>query len=196
MTTAKPPNLGEILQLTDEQFYELCQNNRDLRIERTAGGDLIVMAPTGGETGHRNIDLAFQLQAWSRQNEDLGVAFDSSTGFKLPNGADVSPDASWVSRDRLSKLTAQQKQRFLPLCPDFVVELRSPTDSLRRLQAKMADYIENGARLGLLINPQKKQVEIYRPGRDAETLQNPATVSGENVMPGFVLELGSIFRSL
>ena len=196
MTTAKPPNLGEILQLTDEQFYELCQNNRDLRIERTAGGDLIVMAPTGGETGHRNIDLAFQLQAWSRQNEDLGVAFDSSTGFKLPNGADVSPDASWVCRDRLSNLTAQQKQRFLPLCPDFVVELRSPTDSLRRLQAKMADYIENGARLGLLINPQKKQVEIYRPGRDAEIIQNQATVSGENVMPGFVLELGSIFRSL
>jgi len=196
MITTETLDLHQLLQLTDEQFYELCQKNRDLRIERTARGDLIIMAPTGGETGNRNIDLAFQLQGWSRQNESLGVAFDSSTGFKLPNGADVSPDASWVRRDRIDALTPEQKRRFLPLCPDFVVELRSPTDSLAKLRAKMEEYRENGTRLGWLIDPKNKQVEIHRTGQDAEVLQNPETLSASDVLPGFVLEVAPIFRSL
>ena len=204
MITTETLDLHQLLQLTDERFYELCQKNMDLRIERTARGDLIIMAPTGGETGNRNIDLAFQLQGWSRQNESLGVAFDSSTGFKLPNGADVSPDASWVKRDRIDALTAEQKRRFIPLCPDFVVELRSasPLTPLRkggkeaRLRAKMEEYRENGTRLGWLIDPKNKQVEIYRTRRDVEVLQNPETLSGEDVLPGFVLEVPPIFRSL
>ena len=196
MITTETLDLHQLLELTDEQFYELCQKNRDLRIERTARGDLIVMAPTGGETGNRNIDLAFQLQGWRRQNESIGVAFDSSTGFKLPNGADVSPDASWVRRDRIDALTPEQKRRFIPLCPDFVVELRSPTDSLAKLRAKMEEYRENGTRLGWLIDPKNKQVEIYRTGQDAEVLQNPETLSASDVLPGFVLEVAPIFRSL
>lgn len=193
--TAETLNLNQLLQLTDEQFYQLCETNRELRIERTAKGELIIMPPTGGETGHRNIDLAFQLQAWSRQI-NLGVAFDSSTGFRLPNGADISPDASWVKRERLATLTPEQKRKFLPLCPDFVVELRSENDSLKKLQAKMEEYQENGAQLGWLIDPKMRQVEIYRPQREIEILQNPETLSGEDVLPGFILDLTLIFRSL
>lgn len=190
--TAVTLKLGSVLQLTDDQFYELCQANRDLRLERTAKGELIIMPPTGGETGNRNIKIAFQLEAWSSQN-DLGIAFDSSTGFKLPNGAELSPDASWVRRDRWDALSAEQKGKFPPLCPDFVVELRSETDSLKVLRVKMQDYIDNGARLGWLIDPKKRKVEIYRVGREVEILENPETLSGEDVLPGFVLNLNSIF---
>ncbi|MGB3264809.1 MAG: Uma2 family endonuclease [Microcoleus sp.] len=187
-----PANSIELsINLTDEQFFQLCQNNRDYQFERTASGELIIMSPTGSETSKRNIDLSYQLRAWSRQN-NLGVAFDSSGGFKLPNGADRSPDASWVKKERWDALTPEQKDSFAPLCPDFVVELRSKTDSLKKLQEKMQEYIDNGARLGWLIDRQNRRVEIYRPGQSVEILQNPATVSGEDVLPGFVLDLAEI----
>lgn len=193
--TALTLHLHPTLDLTDEQFFMLCQINRDLRLERTANGELIIMAPVGGEGGHRNIKLSFQLEAWSSQN-NLGFAFDSSTGFKLPNGADRSPDAAWVRRDRWDALTPEQKRRFPPLCPDFVIELRSESDSLQTLQAKMQEYIDNGAQLGWLIDPKTQQVEIYRPGPSIEVLQSPETVLGEEILPGFVLDLQPIFCSI
>ena len=183
------------LELTDEQFYQLCLANRDLRLERTEAGELIIMPPTGGETGNRNIEIAFQLQAWSRQN-NLGIAFDSSTAFKLPNGAERSPDASWVQREKWDTLNAEQKRKFPPLCPDFVIELRSETDSLKTLQNKMQEYMDNGTRLSWLIDPKAQQVEIYRLGREVEILQSPVTLLGEDVLPGFVLNLKSIFGSV
>ena len=190
-TITLPPTLKLHIELTDEQFFLLCQHNRELRFERTAKGEILIMPPTGGETGNRNADLTFQLQAWSRQN-NLGKAFDSSTGFKLPNGANRSPDASWVKRDRWFALTPEQRKKFLPLCPDFVVELRSPSDALKETQEKMQEYIDNGARLGWLIDPQTRRVEIYRQNQDVEILENPATLSGSDVLPGFVLDLNCI----
>lgn len=190
-TITLPPSLELNIELSDEQFFQLCQNNRDLRFERSAEGELIIMPPTGSDTGRRNIDLAYQLQAWNRQTK-LGVAFDSSAGFKLPNGADRSPDASWVKQERWDALTPEQQEKFAPLCPDFVVELRSPSDSLEKLRAKMKEYIDNGARLGWLINPKNQQVEVYRPNQDVEILQSPKTLSGEDVLPGFVLSLEQI----
>lgn len=186
-----PPTLELNIDLTDEQFFQLCQNNRDLRFERTASGELLIMPPTGSDTGRRCIKIAAQLENWSSQN-NLGVAFGSSTGFKLPSGADRSPDASWVKRKRWEALTPEQQETFAPLCPDFVVELRSPSDSLEKVRQKMKEYTENGACLGWLINPKKQQVEIYRPNQDVEILENPATLSGENVLPGFVLSLQQI----
>jgi Uma2 family endonuclease len=179
------------LELTDEQFFQLCIDNRDLRFERTARGGLIIMPPTGSETGRRNSDLNFQLKAWSRQN-NLGVVFDSSTGFKLPDGSDISPDAAWVRRDRWDALTPEQKEKFAPICPDFVVELRSTTDSLEKLRAKMKVYVKNGARLGWLLDRKNRKVEISRQGSDVEILDSPATLSGEDVLPGFVLDLSDI----
>ena len=186
-----PSTLELTIDLSDEQFWQLCQNNRDWKFERTASGELIIMAPTGGETGNRNIELAYQIQAWSRQNQ-LGKAFDSSTGFKLPNGANRSPDASWITIERWESLTKEQRRKFLPLCPDFVVELCSPSDSLGKTQEKMREYIANGTRLGWLIHPETKRVEIYRPSRDVEILDNPPTLSGEDVLPGFLLDLTTI----
>ena len=188
-------NLHPVVELTDDQFYELCQANRDLRLERTATGEIIIMPPAGGETGHRNIKLAFQLEAWSSQN-DLGLAFDSSTGFKLPSGAERSPDASWIKCDRWNSLNAEQKRKFPPLCPDFVIELRSETDSIKTLQLKMLEYMDNGAKLGWLIDPKTQKVEIYRLGKQVEIIQNPATLFGEDILPGLVINLSSIFRDL
>lgn len=179
------------IDLTDNQFFELCQRNRDYRFERTASGELLIMSPTGSETGNRNIELAYQLQAWSRQN-NLGIAFDSSTGFKLPNGAERSPDVSWIRRAQWEALTLTQQKKFAPICPDFVVELRSETDSLKELQEKMREYRNNGAKLGWLIDRKNKRVEIYRQGQDVEIIDSPATLSGEDVLPGFVLDLKSI----
>lgn len=179
-------------QLTDEQFFQLCQDNQDLRFERNAKGDLIIMPPTGGITGNRNIEIAYQVQAWSRQNK-LGIAFDSSTGFKLPNGADRSPDAAWIPLEKWNALTSQQQQKFLPLCPDFVIELLSPTDRLEDTRNKMREYLENGTRLGWLINRKARQVEIYRPGKEVEILENPESLSGEDVLPGFVLTLEPVW---
>lgn len=186
-----PPILELTIDLTDEQFLELCQKNRDYRFERTASGELLIMPPAGSDTGRRNIKIAAQLEIWSQKN-NLGVAFDSSAGFKLPNNADRSPDASWVKRERWDALTPEQQETFAPLCPDFVVELRSKTDSLKALQTKMQEYIDNGAHLGWLIDRKNQRVEIYRQGRDVEIVQSPATLSGEDVLPGFVLDLKDI----
>ena len=191
-TVSLPATLELNIDLTDEQFFQLCQNNRDLRFERTATGELIIMPPTGSETGDRNAELTYQLRVWSRQNQQ-GKSFDSSTGFKLPNGAERSPDASWVNMERWNALTQAERERFAPLCPDFVVELMSPSDSTEKTRAKMREYMDNGARLGWLINRQQQQVEIYRPNREVEILQSPQTLLGENVLPGFVLNLAEIW---
>lgn len=186
-------HLSPAIELTDEQFFELCQINRNLRMERTAKGDIIVMPPTGGETGNRNIGIAGQLYYWTRR-DGTGAAFDSSTGFKLPNGADRSPDAAWVSHERLAQLTPEQKRKFVPLCPDFVVELLSPTDSLAATRAKMAEYIENGARLGWLIDPEARRVFVYRPGAPVEELKEVTEVSSDPELPGFTLDLRDIWE--
>ena len=181
----------ESIELTDEQFFQLCQNNRDLKFERNSNGDLVIMSPTGGETGRSNFEIAVDLGIWNRQTK-LGVAFDSSTGFKLPNGANRSPDAAWITLERWESLTAEQRKKFIPLCPDFVIELRSPSDSLKTLQEKMQEYIENGVRLGWLINPVDKSVEIYRQNQEVQVLESPTTLSGEDVLPGFILNLKEI----
>lgn len=186
-------DLGAVVQLTDEQFFQLCQIHRDYRFERTARGEIIIMPPAGGKTSLRNAELTFQLKAWSRQNL-LGVVFDSSGGFKLPNGADRSPDAAWVRQERWDALTLEQKEKFLPLCPDFVIELRSPSDSVKTLQEKMQEYIANGAKLGWFIDPQTQTVEIYRPDQPVEVLRSPTTLSGEEVLPGFVLDVVSVME--
>ena len=180
------------LKLTHKAFLDLVAVNPDLQLERTSDGELVIMPPTGGETGERNDEISFQLRAWNKQ-ANLGKTFNAATGFSLPNGSDRSPDASWVSRERWEALTPQERKTFPPLCPDFVVELRSPTDNLKKLQAKMQEYIEQGAQLGWLIDPKTKQVEIYHPGQDKEILYAPATLSGEAVLPGFILDLQPIF---
>lgn len=177
------------LHISQDQFAALAAANRDMRLERTARGELIVNPPTGWETGERNRSLTGQLDRWFEENENLGKAFDSSTGFILPNGANRAPDASWVSRERWDALTPEQKGTFANICPDFVVELRSSSDRVQSLQTKMSEYIENGTRLGWLIDPQQRQVEIYRPGRAVEVLSNPTELSGEDVLPGFLLNL-------
>ena len=185
-------NLNPIIKLTDEQFFQLCQENENIRLERTAKGELIIMSPAGGEASNRNAGLTAQVWIWNEQNK-LGKVFDSSTGFKLPNGADRSPDASWVTLERWNALTSEQKKKFPPICPDFVVELMSPSDSLKETQDKMKEYRDNGAGLGWLINRKSRQVEIYRQGAEVELLSSPATLSGEDVLPGFVLSLESIW---
>ena len=181
-----PPTLT--LTVTHEQFVQLAIANRDLQLERTATGELILMPPTGSDTGNRNSDIAGQLWLWNRQTR-LGKTFDSSTGFHLPNGADRSPDAAWVSQERWDALTPEQRKGFAPLCPDFVLELRSESDNIELLRAKMKEYMENKARLGWLIDRKNKKVELYRQGQEVEELDRPLTLSGENVLPGFVLDL-------
>jgi Uma2 family endonuclease len=190
--TALILNIPPIAQLTDEQFYQLCLANRELKFERTAQGELIIMPPTGGETGNRNFKLIQQLANWT-DTDGTGIGFDSSTCFKLPNGADRSPDAAWIPLSKWNNLTPEQQEKFPPICPDFVVELRSPSDSLKLLQEKMQEYIDNGTRLGWLINRKDKRVEIYRQGQDKEVLESPMSLSGENVLSGFILKLKSIW---
>jgi Uma2 family endonuclease len=186
LTLCLPPRLSE------RRFLQICQANPELHLERTATGELIVMSPTGSETGLRNTQLTGQLWWWNEQ-QGLGEVFDSSTGFRLPNGADRSPDASWVAKDRWLALTPAQRRRFAPLCPDFVAELRLPSDDLASLQAKMREYVANGARLGWLIDTGMQRVEIYRPEQPVEVLERPETLSGEEVLPGFVLRLERIW---
>ncbi|MBO1054498.1 Uma2 family endonuclease [Dolichospermum sp. UHCC 0352] len=190
--TAVILQIPQSLKFTDDKFVEMVAANKDLRLELSAQGELSIMSPTGGETGDRNLELGGQVWFWNRQN-GLGKAFDSSTGFKLPNGATRSPDVSWIKIERWNALTPEQRKRFLPLCPDFVIELVSESDDLADTQAKMREYIANGLRLGWLINPKDKQVEIYRPNQEIEVLQSPANLSGENVLPGFILDLQPIF---
>ncbi|MEG4406974.1 Uma2 family endonuclease [Microcoleus sp. MON2_D5] len=191
--TAITLNLNSIIKLTSEQFYQLCEENPELKLERNANGELIVMPPTGGETGKSNSTANAQIWTWNDRTE-LGEVFDSSTGFTLPNKADRSPDVSWVEKARWEALTPEQKDKFIPLCPDFVIEFLSPSDRLTKTQEKMQEYMENGCRLGWLINRKKREVEIYRPGQDVEVLQSPLTLSGENVLPGFVLNLQKIWN--
>jgi Uma2 family endonuclease len=179
-------------ELTDEQFEQIAATNQNLRLERTAKGELVIMPPTGGETGERNLDVEGQLWLWNRQTR-LGRAFNSCTGFKLPNGATRSPNASWVTQAQWNALIPQQRKKFPPLCPDFVVELLSETDELEETQAKMQEYLDHGIRLGWLIDPTTQQVEIYRSDRAIEVLQSPTTLSGEDVLPGFILDLQLIF---
>jgi Uma2 family endonuclease len=185
-------NLSSDIHLTDDDFYNLCQANPELMLERTATGELIIMPPTGGESGKAEADLIIDLGLWNRQT-DLGIVFSSSTGFKLPNGANRSPDAAWVTRQRWDALTPQQRRKFPPIAPDFVIELRSITDSIEELRSKMQEYIENGVRLGWLIDPQTQAVEIYRQNGDREILQSPTNLQGEDVLPDFVLDLNRIF---
>jgi Uma2 family endonuclease len=180
-------------KMTDHEFYEFCQLNSEWRIERTCEGDLILMPPTGGQTGRRNFILTGVFTAWV-EADGTGVGFDSSTGFTLPNGAKRSPDLAWVKRSRWEGLTEEDREEFPPLCPDFVVELRSRSDSLPTLFAKMEEYIANGALLGWLIDPFEKKVYVYRPPAEVRCLENPETVSGDPVLPGFVLDLRRLWQ--
>lgn len=186
--------LAPVIEMSEEQFFELCQLNRDLRIERTSQGDLVLMPPTGGETGRMNFELTGLFSNWVHA-DGTGVGFDSSTGFTLPNGAKRSPDLAWVRRGRWEALTRQQRAVFPPLCPDFVVELRSPSDTLETVQAKMREYLDNGAQLGWLIDPLEKKVYVYRPQAPMVCLDNPETVSGDPLLPGLVLEVGRVWSS-
>ncbi|PZD74791.1 hypothetical protein C1752_00939 [Acaryochloris thomasi RCC1774] len=184
--------LEPLVQLTDQQFLKLCHANPDAKLERTASGELVVMPPTGGESGHRNRRLTQQLGNWTDQ-DGTGESFDSSTMFRLPNGAFRSPDAAWIPLAKWNVLTLEERRTFPPLCPDFVIELRSPSDTLRPLQDKMQEYIDNGTRLGWLLNPQDRQVEIFRQGQQKEVLSSPHQLDGENILHGFVLKLQRIF---
>jgi Uma2 family endonuclease len=178
------------VQLTDEQFYNLCISNPDVRLERTSQGALILMAPVGGYSGNQEFELSLDLGLWNRKTE-LGKIFSSSTIFRLPSGSDRSPDLARVELARWNALTQEQKRKFPPIAPDFVMELRSATDSLSGLQAKMQEYLDSGVRLGWLFNPQGQQVEIYRIGQAKEVFTLPATLSGEEVLPGFSLRVGT-----
>ncbi|MGM3309015.1 Uma2 family endonuclease [Anabaena sp. WFMT] len=179
--------------MTDEQFFEFCQLNRDLRIERNKFGEISIMPPTGSETGNRNFNLAVQLGVWT-EKDGTGIGFDSSTGFKLSTGADRSPDASWIKSERWNKLTPEQQKKFAPICPDFVIELRSASDNLQPLKDKMTEYMqEPGIQLCLLIDRKNRRVYIYRPGQTEECLENPDTVSCEPVLSGFVLNMSKIW---
>jgi Uma2 family endonuclease len=192
-STNLPPLDISTLKLTDEQFYQLCIANPEYSLELTAEGVLIVMAPVGGESGNKEMELGADLTLWNRQTR-LGKVFSSSTIFKLPLGGKRSPDAAWVELSRWNELDSENREKFPPLAPDFVIELRSPTDELSALQEKMIEYRNNGVRLGFLINPQDRQAEIYRLNQEVEILQAPGTLSGENVLPGFVLDLSWIWE--
>ena len=188
-----PPDLIGLTQsVTPEQFERLCRKHRDLRLELTSTGELIVMPPAGSQTGMRNSDLNYQLRAWAI-NDGSGVCFDSSTGFALPNNARRSPDASWVRREEWDSLSERQQKGFAPICPDFVVELRSETDSLASLHSKMLEYIANGASLGWLIDPLKRRVYVYKPDHELVILENPEIVSGDPLLPGFKLKTDELW---
>ncbi|MEB3149383.1 MAG: Uma2 family endonuclease [Sphaerospermopsis sp.] len=178
--------------MTDDQFFDFCQLNRDFRIERNQFGDLLIMSPTGSETDERNFNLIVQLGIWTKK-DGTGVGFGSSGGFTLPNGAVRSPDAAWIKKERWEAIPTEQRKKFAPICPDFVVELRSETDSLKTLQEKMEEYIENGVKLAWLIDRKQQKVYIYRPSQPVEELDHPQTLNGEDILPGFVLDLREIW---
>jgi Uma2 family endonuclease len=181
-----------VIDMDDEQFFQFCQLNRDLQIERTAEGDIIIMAPEAGSSGLGSSELTLVFGNWARR-DGTGRVFSSSTGFNLPNGATRSPDVAWVRNVRIESLTEEEWQKFLPLCPDFVLELRSPSDSLGALQKKMEEYRENGAQLGWLLDPVGKRVHVYRPSAAVEVLDNPGSVAGEPILRGFVLDVLQIW---
>jgi len=186
-------NFPRDLEMSQDEFFEFCQANRELRIERDRHGAISIMPPTGGITGNRNFNIAVQLGIWS-QRDGTGICFDSSTGFRLPNGGERSPDAAWMRLERWNSLSSQQQEKFIPLCPDFVIELRSRSDSLQSLQDKMEEYAaEDGFQLGWLIDRQNRCVYVYRPGEKAECLENPDTVSGDPVLPGFILDMSKVW---
>ncbi|MBW4420345.1 MAG: Uma2 family endonuclease [Myxacorys californica WJT36-NPBG1] len=185
-------NFNPVFNMTDEQFYQLCQLNPDAKFERNAKGELLIMSPTGGETGSNNATLTARFVVWNEQTK-LGIVFDSSTGFKLPNGGDRSPDVAWVKKERWDALTPEQKKKFPPISPDFVLELMLPTDTLRETQAKMQEYMSSGVKLGWLVDPETRRVEIYRLGQDIEVLDAPEMLSGEDVLPSFMLNLQAIW---
>jgi Uma2 family endonuclease len=184
--------LQPAIALTEDQFYEFCQLNRDFRIECNAAGELVIMPPTGSETDERNFNLVGQLWVWTKQ-DGTGVGFGSSGGFTLPNGAVRSPDAAWIKRDRWEAIPAELRKKFAPICPEFVIELRSETDNLRILQDKMQEYIDNGTQLGWLIDRKQRRVFIYRPNIAVEILDNPKTLYGEPLLPRFVLDLSQVW---
>ncbi len=179
-------------RMSGDEFYDFCRRNPDLRLECTSTGDLIVMTPTGGESGRRNMKFGIAIGIWN-EAADLGEVFDSSTGFDLPNGAKRAPDCAWVARDRWLSLSQSQRDRFPPLAPDFVLELRSPSDTLADLHAKMREYMECGVRLGWLVDPTTRRVWIYEPNLSAVQLDNPSTIDGGAVLPGLVVNLKSIW---
>lgn len=196
MQVALPPGRFEFRPaetLSEEDFFQLCQRNRDLRLERTSTGTIIVMPPAGGATGHRNAKITAQLDRWA-DADGTGVAFDSSTGFTLPDGSTRSPDAAWVQRERLAELSPEQKERFLPLCPDFAIELRSPSDTLPDLLDKMEKYVANGLQLGWLIDPIEQRVHIVRPNRSPTLLDASSSLSGDPILSGFTLDLEPIWN--
>lgn len=180
------------VEMNDEQFFEFCQANRDVRIERNSQGEIIIMPPTGWETSDQNSEINFQLRLWAKKDKRGKVA-ESSGGYKMPNGAIVSPDASWISTERLRKVSPAKRRKFLPVVPDFVIELRSESDSLSKLQDKMQEYIENGVALGWLIDPLERKVYVYRAKKKVEMLENPAKISGEPLLKGFSLDLKEIW---
>lgn len=180
-------NLDNV-NLNDQQFYHLCLANKDWKIERNKQGELIIMSPVGGISGKREADLITDLNIWNRQT-NLGIVFSSSTIFALPNGGDRSPDVAWVSREKWENLTASEKTSFPPICPDFVIELRSATDKITPLREKMQEYLSSGLALGWLINPQDQEVEIYRLNQPVEIIKLPAQLNGDNILPGFILNL-------
>lgn len=188
-------DLSPVITLTREEFVKICAANPEMKLERTAKGELIVMSPTGGETGSFNSDLNYELSAWNRSSTErkiIGKTFDSSTGFSLPKGSDRSPDAAWISLAKWESLTPEQRKGFLPLCPDFLIELLYPSDSWKQGQIKMEEYMDNGCLLGWLIDPKHKRVAIYRQGQPVEILDNPQKLLGEDVLPNFVVNLSSI----
>ncbi|MCZ2151514.1 MAG: Uma2 family endonuclease [Bryobacterales bacterium] len=191
-----PIRIGSGHDLSDEEIHAFCLANPDLRIEVTAEGDIEIMPPTYASTGYENNEVARQLANWAIR-DGKGYVFDSSTGFRLPSGALRSPDVSWVSRSRLAAFTSEEKKsRFLPLCPDFVIELRSESDKPSRLQSKMNEWTAAGAQLGWLIDPTRQEIHIYRPGRQPNILRKPATLSGEAPIDGFTLDLAPVWRGL
>lgn len=197
-TTAPPPGRIDLaippaMRLDDDQLFDFCAANRDLRIERNAHGDLEIMPPTGGETGNRNAELAVDFGIWARQ-DNRGVVFDSSTGFLLPNGAMRSPDLAWVLREHLASLSAEQMRKFLPLVPDLVIELASPSDEPESLHAKLREWRDNGARLGWLILPDQRQVWRYAPDAAPECLNAPETIGDTDLLPGLALPLERIWE--
>lgn len=184
-------NLNPTLILDDQQFTSICKHNQNLNFERNQQGELIIIPPTGSETGQKNWSIAGQLWAWNSRYK-LGIGFDSSTGFKLPNGAIRSPDASWIKLERWQQLTPEEKRKFAPICPDFVIELLSVNDEIEDTRKKMIEYLENGVKLGWLIDPETKTVEIYEPNKSVIVLNNPQTLLAEDILPNFVLDLTDI----
>lgn len=189
--TAITLNLKPLIQMTEQQFCQLSQANPEAKLELTAQGELVIMSPTGGISGNRNIKLSTRLEIWTEKNKN-GIAFDSSTMFRLPNSALRYPDVAWIFLERWNTLSTEEQEEFPPICPDFVVELRSASDSLKSLQDKMQEYMDNGSLLGWLIDPKNRTVEIYRQGKEKEVVHQPSQLSGEDILPGFILKLQGI----